>query len=380
MTEYQVIQRVITFMQGEDGYMEKASNKDLYDKTANAGSGNYTKYWAELKPSYQTAAWCQAFQNWCFYKLYGAELGKKMLCIPDGEDWTYYTPTAANYFKQAKRWTTTPQVGALVYFKNSVRIHHVAMVTKVTDSYIYTCEGNTSPSNGTVIPNGGQVVNGKRYLRSSSTIAGYGIPKYYLAAEKDPELVESNISTGIDGLKIVVSGSINVRDYPVTGNVVYTLKNGARIYPTKKTYINGSPWIYIGNGWISANYVEGWIKENDGRWWYVMKDYSWVSSGKQTIDDVDYYFDADGYLVENKMFELDGEKVYVKYGGELAKKEWVQVGSDWYYAKDNATLATSEFILLDHNGATELFYFKDDSTMYTGELKLKTNERGALTL
>ena len=80
------------------------------------------------------------------------------------------------------------------------------------------------------------------------------------------------------------------------------------------------------------------------------------------------------------MFELDGEKVYVKYGGELAKKEWVQVGSNWYYAKDDNTLATSEFILLDHNGSTELFYFKDDSTMYTGELKLKTNERGALTL
>ena len=42
--------KVLQIAKNEIGYLEKASNKNLYDKTANAGSNNYTKYWADIAP------------------------------------------------------------------------------------------------------------------------------------------------------------------------------------------------------------------------------------------------------------------------------------------------------------------------------------------
>ena len=43
------IDKLIATAEAEIGYLEKKSNKDLDDKTANAGSSNYTKYNRDLK-------------------------------------------------------------------------------------------------------------------------------------------------------------------------------------------------------------------------------------------------------------------------------------------------------------------------------------------
>lgn len=167
------IKALISVAEQEIGYLEKASIKNLDSKTANAGSGNYTKYWRDLKPSYQGEPWCNAFTNWDFYKVYGKTTAKKLLCC---NDFDYYTPTTAGYFKDAKRWFSTPKVGDLVYFKNSTRIHHIGLVVGVTVDYITTVEGNTSTANK-VVANGGGVWS-KTYKRTNSAIAGYGRPDY----------------------------------------------------------------------------------------------------------------------------------------------------------------------------------------------------------
>lgn len=57
--------KIVEVAIGELGYLEKASNKTLYDKTANAGNNNYTKYWAEMKPEWQGQPWCDCFVSWC---------------------------------------------------------------------------------------------------------------------------------------------------------------------------------------------------------------------------------------------------------------------------------------------------------------------------
>lgn len=167
------IKALVKLAEDEIGYLEKKSNKDLYSKTANAGSGNYTKYWKELKPSYQGEPWCNAFVNWLFYKVYGKEHALQLLCC---KAFDYYTPTTAQFFKDKKQWFTTPKVGDVVYFKNSTRIHHVGIVVIVTTDSITTIEGNTSTSKA-VVANGGGVWS-KTYARSNSAIAGYGRPKY----------------------------------------------------------------------------------------------------------------------------------------------------------------------------------------------------------
>lgn len=43
------IDRLIAVAEGELGYLEKKSNANLDDKTANAGSSNYTKYNRDMK-------------------------------------------------------------------------------------------------------------------------------------------------------------------------------------------------------------------------------------------------------------------------------------------------------------------------------------------
>ena len=71
-------EKVIDVAKGEVGYLEKKSNKDLDSKTANAGKNNYTKYgkWIGANGDY----WCASFLSWIFYKAFGNELGKKLLC------------------------------------------------------------------------------------------------------------------------------------------------------------------------------------------------------------------------------------------------------------------------------------------------------------
>lgn len=56
---------LIEVLEGEIGYIEKSSDKQLDSKTANAGGNNYTKYgrWYGCNG----VAWCAQFQSWCGY-------------------------------------------------------------------------------------------------------------------------------------------------------------------------------------------------------------------------------------------------------------------------------------------------------------------------
>lgn len=170
------MERVFRTAEAEIGYLEKKSNLSLDDKVKNAGQNNYTKYWRDLKPSFQGQAWCNAFVNWCFEKTYGRDKAKALLCTPG--DWSYYTPTSAQYFKNKHQWFTVPQAGDIVFFRNDQRICHVGIVTRFDGSRIETIEGNTS-SGEEVIPNGGGVCR-KFYLVGNGRIAGYGRPDYSL--------------------------------------------------------------------------------------------------------------------------------------------------------------------------------------------------------
>lgn len=59
-------EELIAVARQEVGYLEKASNAMLEEKTANAGMSNYTKYghWYGQNGLY----WCQQFVSWCAYQ------------------------------------------------------------------------------------------------------------------------------------------------------------------------------------------------------------------------------------------------------------------------------------------------------------------------
>lgn len=171
--------KVITVANNEVGYLEKKTKNNLDSKTTNAGSNNYTKYWADMAPSYQGQPWCACFVNWCFKHAYGEAEAKNLLCTKGA--WSYYTPTSAQYFKNKGQWYKDPIPGDVIFFKNSTRICHTGLVYKVDGNKVYTIEGNTS-GGSTLVANGGGVAK-KSYALNYGRIAGYGRPNYSLMKE-----------------------------------------------------------------------------------------------------------------------------------------------------------------------------------------------------
>jgi GH25 family lysozyme M1 (1,4-beta-N-acetylmuramidase) len=162
------IEKVILIAKNEEGYLEKKSNNQLDDKTANAGSANYTKYWRDIKPDYQGQPWCAAFISWCFMKAFGLDNAKKLL-----KHWPYvYCPTLGKLFAR----NANPKIGDVVIFYHNGMFTHTGLVTAVIGDRFYTIEGNTSGASG-IIANGGGVC-AKSYLNSQMPGTKFCTPDY----------------------------------------------------------------------------------------------------------------------------------------------------------------------------------------------------------
>ena len=164
------IEKLILIAKNEIGYLEKKSNIQLDDKTANAGSNNYTKYWRDIKPSYQGQPWCAAFVSWCFMKAFGLDKAKKLL-----KHWPYvYCPTMSELFTL----NSYPKIGDIVIFYHNGTFTHTGLVTAVIGDKFYTIEGNTSGASG-IIANGGGVC-AKSYYNSKLPGTKFCTPDYSL--------------------------------------------------------------------------------------------------------------------------------------------------------------------------------------------------------
>ena len=198
------IEKLLSIASNEVGYLEKKNGDSLYDKTANAGSANYTKYGYEMHKLYPAtmdypAAWCDCFVDWCFIQAFGQDKAMKMLHKFDD-----YTVNSAGYYKNNKEWHKNPKVGDQIFFTDSKGgICHTGIVYAVDKSNVYTIEGNTSSSNG-VVANGGCVAK-KSYKLNYNRIAGYGRPNYALAEER------KMLETGNDIVWELVNGKYKVK-------------------------------------------------------------------------------------------------------------------------------------------------------------------------
>lgn len=163
-----VISSVISTAKKELGYLEKKSNAQLDDKTANAGYSNYTKYWRDIKPDYQGQPWCACFVSWVFKKVFGLETAKKLL-----KHWPYvYCPTLGSLFTKY----ANPKVGDIVIFYRNGEFAHTGIVISVNGDYFETIEGNASSASG-ITPNGGAVVQ-KGYYNSKLPGTKFCRPDY----------------------------------------------------------------------------------------------------------------------------------------------------------------------------------------------------------
>ena len=157
MTKEQAIKKVIDIAKGELGYLEKRSNYNLDDKTANAGQNNYTKYWRDIKISYQKQPWCACYITWILVQAFGVEIATKLL-----KHYPFvYCPTLGSLFKL----NSNPKVGDIVLFYRNGTFAHTGIVIGVNGDYSSTIEGNTS-GGSTIIANGGGVCQ-KGYYNSN---------------------------------------------------------------------------------------------------------------------------------------------------------------------------------------------------------------------
>ena len=191
MKKDQAVQRVLEIARAEIGYREKNSAAGLDDKTANAGSGNYTKYARDLDaiPGFyngpkQGFAWCDCWYDWLLVKAFGADLGRRMLCQPENSAGAgcYYS---ALYYRQAGRFhDSKPEPGDQIFFTYQAgEVSHTGIVEAVSGGIVTTIEGNSSDG-----------VVRRSYAYGSRVIYGYGQPDWSLAAsvDADPEQAEED--------------------------------------------------------------------------------------------------------------------------------------------------------------------------------------------
>lgn len=170
MNKDKAINALIATAKAEIGYLEKASNSQLDDKTANAGYNNYTKYWRDVKPEWNGDYWCAVWVSWCFMKTFGLETAKKLL-----KHWAYvYCPTMADLFTLH----ANPKAGDIVIFWSNKKKEfvHTGIVTKVDGDRFDTIEGNTS-GGSSIVSNGGSVC-AKTYLNSQMIGTKFCRPDY----------------------------------------------------------------------------------------------------------------------------------------------------------------------------------------------------------
>lgn len=112
------------------GYLEKKSNKNLENFTANAGSKNYNIFAEKMKKwkiyNLQAQPWCDIFVDFIFIEALGIERARQLL-----GGFSAYTPTSAGCLKKAgaiAQRTSTASPGAIIFFRNTTRICHTGIV------------------------------------------------------------------------------------------------------------------------------------------------------------------------------------------------------------------------------------------------------------
>lgn len=242
-------EKVINIALNEVGYVEKETNSNLDDKTANEGDNNYNKYARDLdnisgfyngkKNGYD---WCDIFVDWCFVKAFGVDRALELLCQPKkstGAGCAF----SMNFYKEKGQLSKEAKAGSQIFFTDGESIYHTGLVYKVDSSKVYTVEGNTD---------GGQVAK-KSYPLNASYIAGYGEPKYNETSSEEKEQEAESTDKVIATVKVTAKAGLNIRKEPNTECEIlgaYTYNSSREIYEVK------GKWGRTKDGWIYLEYTD----------------------------------------------------------------------------------------------------------------------------
>lgn len=341
------------------GYQEKSrlgTRSQLWDFHWSPGYNNYT-IWAELFKDYtgnnfQGQAWCaMAGSDWLVLALqqHCAMTEKEAIAEAKtllGGTLPYNCQDFVSSRKGDSRLSHTPSVGSYVIFWSGTKYGHWGVVTGVTKDGFISVEGNTSDSYDKVVPDGGAVCEKFHSNDSRHYFWNLGLPDETILRE------EYTISTGVKGLR--VTQNLNIRNLPGTSgtSIIGSYKAGTYIYPTIKTFIDSEPWYKTDKGWISAKYLEGWIQEFSGLWWYVHEGYTYTMHDWELIDGHWCYFLDDGYLLTNNWIQWNGTWYYVDANGYMATNAYVKSATEdyYWYLNERGECTNVEVLAVPKNG------------------------------
>ena len=252
---------VLNVARGELGYHEKASNASLDDKTANAGSGNFTKYARDLDAlgyfyngPKQGFAYCDVGVDWCFVKAYGVEAALELLCQPkySAGAGCYYS---AMYFKQRGQFfgqNTVPQPGDQIFFTYAAgEVSHTGIVEDVVGDMIRAIEFNTSDQ-----------VARRAYQVGSAEIYGYGRPNYGTGAAIQQPTVPAESDDDITALAMEViagkwgTGDDRVAKLTAAGHDYNAVQSRVNDILSGKDVSQKAPQTAGSNGYTAGSSIE----------------------------------------------------------------------------------------------------------------------------
>lgn len=190
--------------------------------------------------------WCECFNDDGMVICFGEELTRKMTNQPK-QSYGAGCTQSASYYRAKGWWSTSPQLGAQIYFGTYGDESHTGRVVGFDSYTVTTVEGNTGYSSGY---SGGAVLK-HTYSRNDSNIVGYGIPNWSLVEDevtnedinKIADLVvdkltrknslgASPISTAVWGARNKELESVDMRQIIADIRCALDIKDGQK-YPTK---------------------------------------------------------------------------------------------------------------------------------------------------
>ena len=265
----------------EEGYIEKASAKNLDSKTANKGTNNYTKYSRDVNNNglmgCQAQPWCGTFQFATEMYEFGKDEALKNWGMNSKNYVGYNCFATYNAFKSRGKVGMTPKLGALVIFNFSHMGRVLDIYSRNGRRYYHCAEGNTSANLND--RNGGQVKIKERLCDDLSTVKGFCYIDYSDTLEEKPRR---------------------------------------------------SGWVEDSNGWKIYLGNTGEPVRND---WYLHTNgrYTWSDGAGYAIHDtwykykkLWYYFAGDCYMISSQWLEYKGEQYYLTADGSMATNAYIK--------------------------------------------------------
>lgn len=269
-SEMGTLQGLINRAYAEEGYIEKASNKDLDSKTSNKGDNNYTKYSRDINAlglmGCQAQPWCCTYQFWLEVQEFGLDVALKHWNMNKKTYVGYNCFSTYNAFAAAGKVGKEPKLGAVVIFTFSHAGRVVRIYEKNGKKYWDCAEGNTSSN--LADRNGGQVKIKTREW-NDSTVKGFCYIDY---DNTEPEPQSEGWIKAADGKRWWwrnADGSYPANCWKLINHYWYLfdkdgyMLTGWQQWDSEKQTVGEGEWYYLDT-------TEG---STEGQCWHETKEY-----------------------------------------------------------------------------------------------------------